>query len=88
MIELVTNLSSCKKKDCKYHAREYAMNGCDYCFLTNNLRNSPIKNCNKYTPRDEKEKQTYRKNQLEFNFEMERLYYFALLKREDWYEII
>lgn len=88
MIELFPNLSSCKKKDCKYHAREYAMNGCDYCFLTNNPRNSPIKKCKKYTPCSDKEKQIYRKEQLELNFELERLYYLALLQKEDWNEII
>lgn len=88
MIELFLNLSSCKKKDCKYHAREYAMNGCDYCFLTNIPRQSSIKNCNKYMPCSEKEKQIYRQKQMEINSELDRLYYLALLRKDDEDEII
>lgn len=88
MMELFANLSSCPKKDCKYHAREYAMNGCDYCFLTNLPRNYPIKNCKKYFPCSDKEKLSYRQKQIEINSELDRLSYIALLRKDDEDEII
>ena len=81
------NFSTCPKTDCKYHALEYEMNGCDYCFLTGKKRNSPSENCDKYIKCTEKERNEYRLKQMDYNNQIFRLMYLASAEEYDFYEI-
>lgn len=50
----------CKRKDCLYIPPPTHKNGCDYAYLTDNLRNCPVEGCTRYRHSTQQQRLKYR----------------------------
>lgn len=54
------SIQHCKKRDCLYSPPDCDINGCDYCYLTGNVRGCDAENCTRYVKSTQKERDKFR----------------------------